>query len=110
MLKFTSILLFTLITSVLKSQNSAISTTSDIVDENLRKKLVKNGVKTKAHSENAVVAITKSNYNNWERQILDALIVNEIPKEFPKYTSDLTDEQYKANIISWANKNPQYFK
>lgn len=53
---------------------------------------------------------TKSSYNNWERQILDAMIVTEIPKDFPKYTTDMTDEQYKAIIISWANANPTLFK
>lgn len=109
MLKFTSILFLILWSSALKSQNNIASST-EVTSENLRKTLIKNSVKTKTQAENQIVTTTKSNYNNWERQILDAMVVTEIPKEFPLFTTDLTDEQYKANIISWANKNPQYFK
>lgn len=109
MLKFTPILIFMIWGNSLISQNNTVSL-SDVTSENLKKALVKNNIKTNAKSLNTSVAEVKSNYNNWERQILDAMIVAEIPKEFPIYTSGLTDEQYKANIISWANKNPQYFK
>jgi hypothetical protein len=85
--------------------------TENNTSKKLRTEFKIQSLKTKNSGyQNSSESVAKTSYNNWEREILDAMIVSEIPKEFPKYSPEMTDEQYKATIISWANANPSLFK
>lgn len=52
----------------------------------------------------------KSDYNNWEVEILKRLNIDYIPKSFPIYNSGMTNEEYKSLINTWAQENPTYLK
>ncbi len=52
----------------------------------------------------------KSDYNNWEIEILKGLNTDYIPKDFPIYNSSMTSEEYKSLINTWAQENPSYLK
>lgn len=52
----------------------------------------------------------KSDYNDWEVEILKALNIDYIPKSFPIYKSSMTNEEYKSLINTWAQENPSYLK
>ncbi|MBI3519968.1 MAG: hypothetical protein HY062_11500 [Bacteroidetes bacterium] len=59
---------------------------------------------------NTPVNVVKSDYNNWENEILSVLTIDYIPKDFPLYKPTMTDDQYKAIIEDWARQNISYFK
>lgn len=52
----------------------------------------------------------KSDYNNWEAEILKELNVDYIPQSFPIYKLTMTNEEYKSVINNWAKENPTYLK
>jgi hypothetical protein len=54
--------------------------------------------------------VQKSDYNNWESEILKELNIDYIPKDFPIYQSTMTDLEYKSIITTWAKENPSYLK
>lgn len=52
----------------------------------------------------------KSDYNNWESEILKELSIDYIPKSFPVYKATMTDEEYKSLINNWVLENPSLLK
>lgn len=52
----------------------------------------------------------KTDYNNWESEILKELTIDYIPNTFPIYKTTMTDEEYKSLINSWAKENPSLLK
>lgn len=52
----------------------------------------------------------KSDYNNWESEILKELVIDYIPNSFPIYKATMTNEDYKSLINSWAKENPSLLK
>ena len=65
---------------------------------------------TEVYGSNSSAQVKKSDYNNWEPEILKELNIDYIPNNFPLYQSTMTDIEYKAIITNWAKENPTYLK
>ena len=98
--------------SISKAQNKDLVISDPALNALEKPHGANNSIKTKVSEPYNVTATNskKSDYNNWEFEILKELNIDYIPKDFPIYQSTMTDDEYKAIITNWAKENPTYLK